>query len=84
MVWLLLYFCDFVHFRYKNSVRATRLSSISDCVVSFHHSTFGLSSFSVKATTHWNALPEDIKGCTPIGLFKLKLKSFFFFTDPTL
>ncbi len=50
---------------------STRLSSISDCVVPFRHSAFGLSSFSVKAIIQWDTLPEDSR----IEMFKLKLKT---------
>ncbi len=68
--------CDFVHFRSTVSVRFTRSSSTSECVVPIRHSAFGLSSFSVKAITHWNNLSEDIRMCKSIDIFKLKIKYY--------
>lgn len=67
---------DFIHLRCETSVRSTRLSLMSDCLVPFRRSAFGLSSFGSKATKQWNALPEDIKGCKAHVSSKLKLKSF--------
>ena len=40
----------------------------------FHHTAFGQSAFSVKATTQWNVLPDDMKNCSFINTFKAKLK----------
>ncbi len=67
---------DFVHFRSTVSVRFTRSSSTSDGVIPFRHAAFGLWSFSVNAITCWNTLSEDIRMCTSIDIFKLKLKSY--------
>ncbi len=67
---------DFVNFRSTVSVRFTRSSSTSDCVIPFRHSSFGLSSFSVKAITCWNTLSENTRMCTSIDIFKFKLKSY--------
>ncbi len=67
---------DFVHFRSTVSARFTRSSSTSDRFIPFRHSAFGLRSFSVKAITCWDTLSEDIRMCTSIDIFKLKLKSY--------
>lgn len=61
------------------TVRHTRSSSTSDCVIPLRRSAFGLSFFSVKALTSWNTLPEEIRVC--IDLFKLKLKSYLKLTQ---
>jgi len=52
---------------------------MSNCLVPFRRSAFGLSSFTARATNQWNALPEDIKGCKVHGLFKLRLKSYIIY-----
>lgn len=66
--------CDFVHIRPTNSIRATRTVSALDCVKPFRYTVFGQSSFSVKAITQWNSLPEEMRRCSSIDTFKAHLK----------
>ena len=66
---------QFVNFRSLDSIKSTRISSFRDCHVPFRRTAFGQSAFSVKATTQWNALPNDIKNCDSLSSFKTKLKS---------
>ncbi len=68
MVWPLLYFVILCIFSLQSQ---DLLDQHLLVIVSFRHSAFGLSSFSVKAIIHWNTLPEDIR----MDMFKLKLKS---------
>ena len=67
--------CDFVFTRSVSSIRSSRISSIQDCSISFCRTVFGKSAFSVKATTQWNVLPDDMKSCSSISAFRTRLKN---------
>jgi hypothetical protein len=44
----------------------------------FHLSTVGGRAFSVCAPTLWNELPNSIRACTSLNVFKQQLKTFHF------
>ena len=64
--------CDFVYTRSVTSIGSSGISSIKNCTIPFHHTAFGQSAFSVKATSQWNVLPDDTKNCSSISMFKIK------------
>ena len=59
--------------------RSLRLSStLSLNPVSFNLKTYGSRAFSVLAPELWNKLPDDIRSCENLRLFKHKLKTYLF------
>ena len=57
--------------------RSLRLSStLSLNPVSFNPKTYGSSACSVSAPELWNKLPDDIRSCENLSLFKQKLKTY--------
>ena len=46
--------------------------------VSFNLNTYGSRAFSVSAPELWNKLPDDIRSCENLSLFKHKLKTHLF------
>ena len=46
--------------------------------VSFNLETYGSRAFSVSAPELWNKLPDDIRSCENLSLFKHKLKTHLF------
>ena len=46
--------------------------------VSFNLKTYGSRAFSVSAPELWNKLPDDIRSCENLSLFKHKLKTHLF------
>ena len=46
--------------------------------VSFNLKTYGSRTFSVSAPELWNKLPDDIRSCENLSLFKHKLKTHLF------
>ena len=63
----------------SQGVRLLRSSSTL-CLnpVSFNLKTYGSRAFSVSARELWNKLPDDIRSCENLSLFKHKLKTYLF------
>ena len=64
--------------RYLPSRSLRSSSTLSLNPVSFNLKTYGSRAFSVSAPELWNKLPDDIRSCENLGLFKHKLKTYLF------
>lgn len=64
-----------VDLRTEGYIKSTQISSTRHCKTPYCRSAFGQSTFCVKATSQWNALPDTIKNCTSIHSSKMNLKA---------
>ena len=64
--------------RYLPSRSLRSPSTLSLNPVSFNLKTYGSRAFSVSAPELWNKLPDDIRSCENLSLFKHKLKTHLF------
>ena len=64
--------------RYLPSRSLRSPSTLSLNPVSFNLKTYGSRAFSVSAPELWNKLPDDIRSCENLSLFKHKLKTYLF------
>ena len=64
--------------RYLPSRSLRSSSTLSLNPVSFNLKTYGSRAFSVSAPELWNKLPDDIRSCENLSLFKHKLKTYLF------
>ena len=64
--------------RYLPSRSLRSSSKLSLNPVSFNLKTYGSRAFSVSALELWNKLPDDIRSCENLSLFKHKLKTYLF------
>ena len=64
--------------RYLPSRSLRSSSTLSLNPVSFNLETYGSRAFSVLAPELWNKLPDDIRLCENLSLFKHKLKTYLF------
>ena len=64
--------------RYLPSRSLRSSSKLSLNPVSFNLKTYGSRAFSVSAPELWNKLPDDIRSCENLSLFKHKLKTYLF------
>ena len=62
--------------RYLPSRSLRSSSTLSVNPVSFNLKAYGSREFSVSAPELWNKLPEDIRSCKNLSLFKHKLKTY--------
>ena len=60
----------------SRSLRSSSTLSLNP--VSFNLKTYGSRAFSVSAPELWNKLPDDIRSCENLSLFKHKLKTYLF------
>ena len=54
--------------------RTTRATTRGDCKVPFRRSVFGKTVFSVRASNHWNSLPNQVRETNNYLTFKFNLK----------
>ena len=64
--------------RYLPSRSLRSSSTLSLNPVSFNLTTYGSRAFSISAPELWNKLPDDIRSCENLSLFKHKLKTHLF------
>jgi hypothetical protein len=58
--------------------RSLRSASLNTLEVPRSHSTYGDRAFSIRAPLLWNAVPEHIRNCDSVILFKCQLKTYLF------
>ena len=64
--------------RYLHSRSLWSSSTLSLNPVSFNLKTYGSRAFSVSVPELWNKLPDNIRLCENLSLFKQKLKTYLF------
>ena len=62
------------HYLLSRSLQSSFMLSLNP--VSFNLKTYGSRAFSVSAPELWNKLPDDIRSCENLSLFKHKLKTY--------
>ena len=55
----------------------TRLANSSNVVIPECHTQYFKRSFLYRASVIWNSLPEELKDCNNVNLFKCKAKIYF-------
>ena len=64
--------------RYSTSRTLRSSSTLRLTPVNFHLKSYGFRAFARSASERWNKLPDDIRSCDNLNVFKRKLKTHLF------